>query len=305
MEICGTHTSVIHKSGIRSLLSENIKLVSGPGCPVCVTKMSYIDHLIELSNVGTILTFGDMVKVKGNEKSLSNVKNKQILYNPMSAIEIASKNPQNKYYFAAVGFETTLPIYSLMLENCPKNLTLLTSLKAIIPALEYICTNEKDLDCFLAPGHVCAIIGSEPFEILSESYKKNIVITGFTPEHILLSVYTCIKMFEQKEYKVKNLYKNVVKKNGNEKALKLIRKYFALSDDYWRGIGDIEKSAYICNKAENIQETEKNIKYCHCTDIILGRINPPDCPLFRKICTPLDAIGPCMVSDEGACRIWY
>ncbi|GHU52894.1 hydrogenase formation protein HypD [Clostridia bacterium] len=309
MEVCGTHTSVIRKSGIKDLLSDNINLVSGPGCPVCVTSVFYIDKLIELSKEYIILTFGDMVKVKGSKKSLADISNKIVLYNPMQAIDLALQNPTKKYCFAAVGFETTLPIYALMLEKCPDNLKLLTSLKSIIPALEYICDNEKTIDAFLAPGHVCAVIGAKPFYSLAEKYKKPIIITGFSPLHILLSIYTAIQMFELKNYSVKNLYKNVVKENGNENALALIDKHFHIADDYWRGIGIIKNSAYVfdddfnVNNIEDIIETK--IDGCRCTDVILGRINPIECPLFRKFCTPLNAIGPCMVSSEGACGIVY
>ncbi|MDR0919826.1 MAG: hydrogenase formation protein HypD [Oscillospiraceae bacterium] len=304
MEVCGTHTSVIHKNGIRDLISKNIQLVSGPGCPVCVTKAGYVDRLVQLSEEYTILTFGDMVKVRGSEKSLENVKNKIILYNPLEAVAIARENPDKKYCFAAVGFETTLPIYALILEDCPKNLKLLTSLKAIIPAVEYICNTDNEINAFLAPGNVCAIIGSKPFEYIVKKYKKPIIVTGFTPEHILMSIYSALKMVENADFTVKNLYKNIVKENGNEKALALINKHFTLTNDWWRGLGIIENSAYTFDN-EYIPDTEEKSRGCCCAEIILGKKMPKDCPLFKKTCTPFNPIGACMVGNEGVCKIMY
>jgi hydrogenase expression/formation protein HypD len=324
MEVCGTHTSVICKYGIKDLVGENIQLVSGPGCPVCVTKTGYIDKLIEIENEYKILTFGDMVKVRGSN---GNIKNYKILYNPLESITIAENNPLQKYVFACVGFETTLPIYALLMdkiiEKNVKNLKLITSLKAIIPAVSFICENEKNIDAFIAPGHVCVIIGAEPFKILAQKYKKPIIVTGFTPKQLILSV-NFLKDMVLKFHKggqesrggdttpiFKNLYKSAVTNKGNTKALEKIDKYFRLGDDYWRGIGKICNSAYFLKEEykdfeiEYSDVEEKNVKGCRCSDVIMGRIIPTECPLFGKICTPLNAIGSCMVSSEGACSIYY
>lgn len=323
MEVCGTHTGSIFKNGIRSLLSPKIQLISGPGCPVCVTSSSYIDRLVELSMMKNhcVLTFGDMMKVKGSEMSLTQAKaqggNVRILYSPMSAISIASEEPNTEFVFAAVGFETTTPIYALMLEEIEKkeigNLKFLTSLKTILPALTFICENETGIDAFLSPGHVSAIIGSVAYEALSEKYHKPFVIAGFEGEHILSAVYEILLQLQHKQAGVINMYPSVVTREGNQKAHELVTKYFEEADDHWRGIGIIKASAlalreeykgYDCRNDKNIVK-EKLPPGCKCSDVILGRIQPVDCPLFKTVCTPFQAVGPCMVSTEGACGIWF
>lgn len=323
MEVCGTHTASIFKNGIRSLLSPKIQLISGPGCPVCVTGAAYIDRLVaySLQEKHCVLTFGDMMKVKGSRMSLTEAKaaggRVRILYSPLSALQIASEDQDTQYIFAAVGFETTTPIYALMLEeiiqNKIKNLKLLTSLKTIIPALYYICENEKNIDAFLCPGHVSVITGSKIYEDLADRYHKPCVISGFEGEHILAAVDEIVSQLIKNRPEVKNMYISVVSEEGNHKAQALIDKYFESADDYWRGIGIIEKSAL--RLKEKFQEydagssfenaSESMPKGCRCTDVILGRISPAECPLFKKVCTPLAAVGPCMVSSEGACGIWY
>ncbi len=323
MEVCGTHTGSIFKHGIRSLLSPKIQLISGPGCPVCVTNAAYIDKLVEysLKDGHCVLTFGDMMKVKGSRMSLTEAKalggRVDILYSPLSAVKLAKDNPGTQYIFAAVGFETTTPIYAIIMEelekNTIRNLKLLTSLKTIIPALEFICENEKGIDAFLCPGHVSVIIGSNAYENLAKEYHKPFVIAGFEGEHILGAVYEIISQINHRNFRVKNLYTSVVTEEGNEKAQKLIDQYFEAVDDDWREIGVIPGSALRLKKeygkydAGSLLEAYVSVgpKGCRCSDVILGRIQPVDCPLFSKVCSPLNAIGPCMVSVEGACGIWY
>lgn len=323
MEVCGTHTSSIFKNGIRSLLSPKIQLISGPGCPVCVTSAAYIDKLVEYSLMENhlILTFGDMMKVKGSQMSLTGAKaiggNVKILYSPLTAIKEAMEDKNTQFIFAAIGFETTTPIYALMIEEMLKNkidnLKLLTSIKTIIPALTYICENEKNIDAFLCPGHVSVITGSSVYEELTEKYHKPFVVAGFEGEHILAAVYDIVNQVVHHQYKTKNMYVSAVTEEGNSKARDLINKYFESTDDYWRGIGEIKNSAlkireeYLEFDAGSRLKAlpEQNPKGCRCTDVILGRINPVDCPLFKTTCSPLNAIGPCMVSSEGACGIWY
>lgn len=323
MEVCGTHTSSIFKHGIRSIISPKIQLISGPGCPVCVTPPSYIDKLVEYSFMDNccILTFGDMMKVKGSNLSLTNAKagggDVRILYSPLIALSLAKESPNTNFIFAAVGFETTTPIYALMIEQMKKenikNLKLLTSIKKINPALHYICANEKNIDAFLCPGHVSVITGSNLYEEIVETYNKPCVISGFEGEHILASIYEILMELKNKESKLKNMYTSVVTKDGNEKALNLIQTYFNAQDDYWRGIGVIKASGYVLKEEYSNYDagsifndvTENMPPGCRCTDIILGRIQPTLCPLFSKTCTPINAIGPCMVSTEGACGIWY
>jgi hydrogenase expression/formation protein HypD len=323
MEVCGTHTSSIFKNGIRSLISPQIQLISGPGCPVCVTSSAYIDKLVEysLKEDCCVLTFGDMMKVKGNQYSLTEAKamggNVRILYSPLASIQIAMENSHTQYVFAAVGFETTTPIYALLIEeivkNKIKNLKILTSLKTIIPALSFICENEKNIDAFLCPGHVSVITGASVYREFAEKYHKPFVVTGFEGEHILASIYEIVQQIKNNQSLMKNYYVNAVTEEGNQKALSIINQYFESADDYWRGIGVIKNSALKLRKeyqefdaGSNFAECVESMPNgCKCKDVILGRIHPIDCPLFDKVCSPLNAIGPCMVSTEGACGIWY
>lgn len=331
MEVCGTHTSSIFKNGIRSMISPNIQLISGPGCPVCVTPAAYIDELVEysLKEDHCVLTFGDMMKVKGSRMSLTEAKaaggRVKILYSPLAAISEAQKNKEVSFVFAAVGFETTTPIYALMLDEIREkgleNLKIMTSLKTMVPALSFICENEKNIDGFLSPGHVSVITGSRVYRHLAEKYKKPFVIAGFEGEHILAAVYELISQLRRDKSEVKNLYTSAVTEEGNQKAQALIAKYFETGDDIWRGIGLIKGSALKLKeeyKQYGVERHEDGFSDgltgnpqdempdgCRCTDVILGRMSPSECPCFKKACTPLHAVGPCMVSAEGACGIWY
>jgi hydrogenase expression/formation protein HypD len=324
MEVCGTHTSSIFKNGIRSLISSEIQLISGPGCPVCVTSPAYIDKLVEysLKENHCVLTFGDMMKVKGTKLSLTEAKaiggNVRILYSPLSAIKTAIENSHMQFVFAAVGFETTTPIYALLIEEIIKNninnLKLMTSIKTIIPALTFICENEKGIDAFLSPGHVSVIIGSSAYKNLAEKYRKPFVIGGFEGEEILASIYEIVHQVTSNQYSVKNMYTSAVSEEGNTRAMDIVNRYFESTDDYWREIGTIKNSGLRLKAEYENMDAGSNLekvfevapqKGCRCRDVILGRINPVECALFKKVCTPLNAIGPCMVSTEGACGIWY
>ncbi len=322
MEVCGTHTASIFKNGIRSLLSPNIQLISGPGCPVCVTSSAYIDRLIEyaLKEDYCILTFGDMMKVKGSSISLTEAKAKgakvQILYSPLAAVMIALEHRHMNYIFAAVGFETTAPIYALLVEAIKeheiKNLKLMTSIKTILPALAFLC-DQEDIDAFLCPGHVSVITGSSIYQELSMRYQKPFVIAGFEGEHILTAVYEIVEQLKFNRPSVKNFYSSVVTEKGNERATQLINRYFDTVSEHWRGIGKLEHSGLKLKREYDIYDAGSDLetreellpKGCRCADVILGRIHPVECPLFQKVCTPMNAIGPCMVSMEGACGIWY
>jgi hydrogenase expression/formation protein HypD len=321
MEVCGTHTSSIVKNGLRELLPSSIRLVSGPGCPVCVTEPGYIDALIgfALEENTCVLSFGDMLKVRGSAQSLSEAAsdgaNFQIVYSPFEAIELAKNNPQTRYIFAAVGFETTIPLYALMLETIEKerleNLKLATSLKIMIPALSYICAQEE-IDAFLCPGHVSVIIGADAFEPLCHTWHKPFVIAGFEPEHIIGAIAVILSQLATNQPSVVNLYKNAVQSQGNEKALNRIRHYFTTAPGVWRGIGTIEGSALILKKEfEQFQVSYTSSESlalppgCRCADVLMGRILPIECPLFGKVCTRQNPIGACMTSSEGACGIWY
>ena len=323
MEVCGTHTASIFKNGIRSLIAPQIKLLSGPGSPVCVTSSTYIDKLVafSLNENHCVLTFGDMMKVKGSTWSLTEAQARggmvKILYSPLDAIEIANTQKHTEFIFAAVGFETTTPIYAILLEaivkNDIKNLKLITSLKTIVPAISFICENEAQIDAFLCPGHVSVITGCNIYKELAAKYRKPFVVAGFEGAHILLAIYEIVHQIQNKAYEMKNLYPNAVSEMGNEKALKMMADYFEITDDYWRGIGMIEKSALKLRPQYRTYDAGSTVEIraeqlpqgCRCKEVILGRADPSDCPLFAKKCSPLNAIGPCMVSTEGVCGIWY
>lgn len=323
MEVCGTHTSSIFKHGVRSLISEKLELISGPGCPVCVTSAEYIDKLVDYSlrENYCILTFADMLKVKGSKQSLADAKASggkvRMLYSPLSAIGLALEEPETQFIIAAIGFETTTPIYALIMDEVIKqnikNIRLLTSIKTILPALTFICKNEPGIDAFLCPGHVSVITGSRIYEELAVKYNKPFVIAGFEGEHILAAVYEIVRQIKHNSFRVTNLYPSVVGEAGNERAKDLVDQFFEAVDEDWREIGQINTSGLRLRAkyreydagSEIHSEPSESPKGCRCKDVILGRIYPVDCPLFHKVCTPVNAIGPCMVSTEGACGIWY
>lgn len=326
MEVCGTHTASIFKSGVRSLLSSRIKLISGPGCPVCVTPAAYIDRCIEyaMTENHVLVTFGDMMKVPGTEGSLSQAKGNgakvELMYSPMEVVDRAEKNPGITYVIAGVGFETTVPAYALTLEEAVgrgiQNIRLLTALKTVMPALEWICENEAEIDGFLCPGHVSVIIGSAAYENLAEQYQKPFVVAGFEPEHILAGVYDIMRQLQDEKGKdkgVHNLYKNAVRTEGNQKAMSVIERYFEPGAAMWRGLGMIEASGlYLRPEFAAYDGGSKGLdrdielpEACRCGDVIVGRISPNECPMFGTGCNPMNPYGPCMVSSEGACGIWH
>ena len=324
MEVCGTHTAAIFKNGIRSLISTKIKLISGPGCPVCVTPTAYIDKCIEYAMMPNhvLLTFGDMMKVPGTNESLSEAKgrgaaNIQLMYSPFEAVEKAQQHPELTYAVAAVGFETTAPAYALMIQEAEKkgisNIKLVTALKTAIPALHWICENQEDIDGFICPGHVSVITGSRVYDELASLYRKPFVVTGFEAEHILASLYRIVKQIEKNDGHTENLYRNAVKDDGNPKALAVMEKVFQTGPAMWRGLGIIEDSGlYLKDEYAEFDggsfELYADMELpagCGCADVIVGRINPDQCPMFGEKCTPLKPFGPCMVSSEGACGIWY
>ncbi|HWQ77519.1 MAG TPA: hydrogenase formation protein HypD [Anaerovoracaceae bacterium] len=344
MEVCGTHTASIFRSGIRSLISPKIKLISGPGCPVCVTPAAYIDRCVEyaMKENYILVTFGDMMKVPGRGGSLSQARGDgarvELMYSPMEAVEKAGKNPDLIYVIAGVGFETTAPAYALAMEEAVRrgvrNIRLLTALKTVMPALQWICENEDGIDGFLCPGHVSVIIGSNAYTELAGQYHKPFVVAGFEPEHILAGIYDIVKQLSpgtkqgvpesngkqetagsdgKPPAAVHNLYKNAVKAEGNKKAQEIISRYFEAGAAMWRGLGIIPDSGlYLRPEYEAFDGGSKGLdkdielpEACRCGDVIIGRINPDECPMFGNSCNPMDPYGPCMVSSEGACGIWH
>lgn len=321
MEVCGTHTASISQNAIPSLLSNKIELISGPGCPVCVTVSDYTNRLIELALEGNVIvSFGDMIRVPGSRQALQDIKAQgadiRMVYSPMQALDLAQKEPSRQFVFAAVGFETTTPIYALLIDEAikrgVKNLKLLTALKTMPEVVAKIC-DDKDsrIDGFLAPGHVCAITGSDLFTPLAKKYKLPFVVSGFEAQEILAAIYALVKM--QGEGKVLNLYKSTVKAQENEKAHKIVSKYFEKCDAAWRGLGIIEgsgmalKDEYLSYDAgsRELRNDESHNKGCKCGDIITGKAKPSECPLYSKVCTTENPMGACMVSTEGTCFNYY
>ena len=323
MEVCGTHTRSIFEYGIRSLLPPGVTLISGPGCPVCVTPAAYIDHAVQLARqAGTALcTFGDMLRVPGTRESLQEAKatggDVRVLYSPMDILAWAKSEPQKTFILAAVGFETTLPIYALLAEKLltgnVTNVRMLTSIKAVLPALEWICATTPDIGGFIGPGHVSAILGSDVYRPLCARYRIPLAVGGFSYELIIAAIHDLIRQQTQGSCEAHNLYPGVVAARGNARALALTARYFSLQKARWRGLGDIDASGYILTGAaagldaglplEADEPPEP--KGCLCGQVITGRVTPDVCPNFGTACTPGAPLGPCMVSTEGACGIWH
>ncbi len=323
MEVCGSHTAAIAKFGIRDILSHNIRLISGPGCPVCVTPTAYIDRLIELAKMPDycVVTFGDMLRVPGSRCSLSEAKsdgaNVSMVYSPMDVLKLAAEHLKITYVFAAVGFETTAPVYTLLLEEAVKsrlqNIRLLTSLKTMPQAIRFLLENGAQLDGFLAPGHVCAITGSSYFCELAGQYRIPFAVSGFGDRELMVALYGLVKMAEAGEAAVRNFYPAVVEQDGNPVAMEKLKKYFTVSDAVWRGMGEIagsglllreEYEAFDAGSAGLTEDTKRNTGCC-CGQILMGQMEPEECPLFRKVCSPDRPQGACMVSYEGSCYQHY
>lgn len=316
MEVCGTHTASIAEHAIPSLLSDKIHLVSGPGCPVCVTVSDYVDKLIELALDGNVIvTFGDMIRVPAKDKALKDIKHQgadiRMVYSPLETIELAKNEPEKSFVFAAVGFETTTPIYAVLLDEIIKegitNIRLLTALKTMPQVIDKLCSEDNRIDGFLAPGHVSAITGSEEFIPLAEKYSTPFVVSGFEAEELIASIYALVKL--KGNGKVLNLYKSVVPEHKNQKAYDLVHKYFEPYNAAWRGLGIIEGSGMALKEeykrydagSKELTNDYSHQKGCKCGEIIAGLKKPTDCPLYGIICTPENPRGACMVSSEGSC----
>ncbi len=318
MEVCGTHTASIVQSGIPSLLSPHIHLISGPGCPVCVTVTAYIDRLTELALDGrhVVCCFGDLMRVRGREKSLLDAKaqggNVQMVYSPMDMLEKAAEDGRHIYVFAAVGFETTMPVYALLIQEAKQkglsNVRLLTSLKTMPPVIRWLGERNTDgrITGFLAPGHVCAVTGWGEYESLARDLGLPFVVSGFTAEALLTAIYGLVRLRGKAE--VRNFYPQAVSREGNRSARESIAQVFETRDAAWRGMGVIEGSG--CALRRDYAEFDAGSDGLHedcvpdgccCPQILMGKMEPADCPLFGKACTPAHPQGSCMVSQEGSC----
>lgn len=328
MEVCGTHTMAIARSGIRTLLPGNVKLLSGPGCPVCVTPGEVIDSVLALSMERNVIvaTYGDMVRVPGTTPGDSLQRRRamgadvRIVYSPVDAVKLAKENPGREVVFLGVGFETTAPGTSAAVltaaEEGVGNFSLWSMLKTVEPALRALIGTEGfNVQGFLCPGHVGTIIGERGFEFLPREFGIPAVIGGFEAEDILLSVYMLLRQIAEGAPKLENEYTRAVSKNGNTLAQKMLERCFEPRFDLWRGLGGIDKSGLRLREELSAFDAEKKFGLtaaaaakptpCRCGDVITGRIYPQDCPLFGRRCTPEDPVGPCMVSSEGACAAAY
>lgn len=325
MEICGGQTHSLVKNGLLQLLPEKIRMIHGPGCPVCVTPTSLIDKAVYLMEQGVVLcSFGDMIRVPGTIKSLLQAKadggNLKVLYSPLEAVEIARKNPDQQVVFFAVGFETTAPSNALALLYAKKlnlhNFSLLVSHVLVPPAMEAILSDEFcSINGFLGAGHVCAIMGINEYFPIAQKYKIPIVISGFEPVDLLQAIYRTVLQLEQGTYQVENSYTRMVKEEGNVEAKEIISKVFEIGNREWRGIAEIPNSGYVirneyanydAEKKFNIPQNTKHKKNeCIAGEILKGIKKPYQCSEFGKKCNPSNPLGAPMVSSEGACAAYF
>lgn len=325
MEVCGTHTMAIYRNGIRKLLPENIKLVSGPGCPVCVTPITVIDQAIALSRrPNTVLTtFGDLVRVPGTGSTLEKERAKghsvKPVYSPLDAVKFAEEHPETAVVFAGIGFETTTPAIAASILEAEKrhlkNFHVLASHKVMPPPMRaLVADRDIQINGFICPGHVSAIIGSDAYGFLAEEYGIPCVVAGFEPLDILGSILTLLTRHLQGRAVVDNLYRRVVRPEGNPEALRMIEEVFIPSDSEWRGLGNIPGSGLaLAPKYQPYDATLLDVEPiisreplgCRCGEILKGTLSPTECPCFGKGCTPEHPIGACMVSTEGSCSAAY
>ncbi len=325
MEVCGSHTMAIARYAIREALPEGVALVSGPGCPVCVTPAGYLDAAIELARQGVIMiSFGDMLHVPGSRSSLARARaaggDIRVVYSALDALQIAAAEPQRECVFLAIGFETTTaPVAGLVPladERKIGNLSLLTSFKTIPPAMDALIADpELRIDGFMCPAHVSAIIGADAYLPYARQHGIPCVVAGFEPLDILLGIEGLLRQIIEGRAEVENQYSRVVTAGGNRRAQVLFQRLLEPEDALWRGLGVIPASGLRLKKAYSSRDAAVRFGVtigpgvehaaCCCGDVIKGKLNPAACPLFAKVCTPDDPVGPCMVSAEGSCAAAY
>jgi hydrogenase expression/formation protein HypD len=326
MEICGGQTHTIMRYGLDELLPERLELVHGPGCPVCVTPLETIDRAIELASRPdvTLVSYGDMLRVPGSRTDLFHVKanggDVRIAYSPAEAVKIALRNPQRKVVFLAIGFETTAPANAMAAWMAKrqglKNLTLLVSHVLVPPAIRALLTSpESRVQGFIAPGHVCTVMGCQEYEALVGQFGVPIVVGGFEPVDLLEAVLMLVKQLEAGEARVENQYVRSVSYEGNVRAQNIMQEVFEVADQKWRGIGSIPRSGlrlreeYAAYDANRVFELEAIVAEepaeCISAQVLQGLRKPTDCPAFAMRCTPENPLGAPMVSSEGACAAYY
>ena len=325
MEVCGGHTMAIHRFGLHALLPPNIRLLSGPGCPVCVSSQHFLDIAISYSKVpGVIITtYGDLIRVPGSasslEKEKANGEDIRIVYSVLDSLEIAKQNPGRPVIFLGIGFETTAPATAAAIiqaknSNIP-NFFVLSAHKVMPPVMKALMDEGVKIDGFIAPGHVSAITGTEIYNDLAAVYGMGVVVSGFEPVDMMQAILMLARQFETGKPRVEIQYKRIVHTGGNKIALGLLNHVFEPKDDRWRGLGIIpasglkirsEFSAFDAEKVYPITVAEPaDPKGCICGSILRGLKTPNDCSLFAKKCTPSDPVGACMVSGEGTCATYY
>jgi hydrogenase expression/formation protein HypD len=326
MEVCGTHTVNAARGGIHSLLPGNVRLVSGPGCPVCVTAQRHIDALIELAGRPEVVlaTYGDLVRVPGRGGSLERARGEgadvRVVTSTLDAVEIARAEPEREVVFAGIGFETTAPATAVALlrarDGHVTNFSVLSCHKLVLPALRALVADpEIAIDGFLCPGHVSVIIGAGAYGEIAERHGRPCVVAGFDPDMILEGILHLLRQRAVGEARVENLYAEVVAEGGNLRALRLLEEAFLPADAAWRALGVIPRSGL--DVREELASHDALRRFCvalgedadppgcRCGEVITGRAAPGDCPLFGEECMPAFPVGPCMVSSEGTCRAWH
>lgn len=326
MEVCGGQTHSIIQYGIDQLLPDNIRLIHGPGCPVCVTPLEYIDKALAIANVPNIIfcSFGDMLRVPSSHQDLLSSKAQgadiRIVYSPLDALKIAQDNPNREVVFFAVGFETTAPTTALAAQQAKqlglKNFSLLTCHVCVPPVMQALLASPNcQVQGFLAAGHVCAIMGYGQYHPIAERYRVPIVVTGFEPVDILQGIYQCVQQLEAGRFEVENAYSRVVREQGNPAAQHAMQQVFITVDRNWRGLGNIPQSGLML--APEFADWNAELKFnvqsvntqepvaCRSGDVLQGLIKPAQCPEFATTCTPEHPLGATMVSTEGACAAYY
>ena len=319
--VCGTHEWTITHSSIRSVLPGQVSLIAGPGCPVCIVPAREIDEAVWLAMNGvTVATFGDMYRVPGSDMSLADAKSMggdvRVVYSVRDAVEMARNREQLDLVFFAIGFETTTPMNALEIPRSPGNMSYLVSHRLIPPAMELLMELEGiEIDGFIAPGHVTTIIGSKAYQIFAEEYGMPTVVAGFEPLDVLVAVHMLLRQIHEGRPRLENEYTRAATYEGNLKAQEIVSEVFDVVDGAWRGIGVIGGSAL--RLKEEHAEYDARLKYdidvgpsrdihpgCSCHLVLIGRVTPPECPLYMESCTPERPKGACMVSSEGTCRAW-
>ncbi len=320
--VCGTHEWTITHFGLRSLLPQNVEVIAGPGCPVCVTPASEIDEAVQLALKGVVITcFGDALRVPGSEKSLLDAKalgvDVRVVYSALDAVRMAEKEPDKEFAFFAIGFETTAPSTAIeILKKPPKNLTFLVSHRLIPPAMELLLgIGDLHIDGFIAPGHVSTIIGLKAYEIFPSAYRMPTVVAGFEPLDVLFAIYMVLRQLRQGVACLENEYARAVSWEGNIKAQKFMAEAFKIVDGEWRGLGKLPLSTFRLIEKYSVYDAREKfgvkincgrdlLPGCQCHLVMIGKIKPTECPLFMKACTPRKPLGACMVGIEGTCSIW-